>query len=157
MSESPYDWIYFYDDGADRGLFHYGHISICDTSQIQTDGNAEDEQPYVCLFEITGSSVVFHYVCFEDSIGTVDCYKNEDNSTRHVIPENTNFIEMCGDLRSFPSLFRIQYYSDEGSIAFIIFPLPSCFRITKERDKILYRPCNCNSFESDCVVSFNVK
>ncbi len=61
---------------------------------------------------------------------------------------------MTGERFNLATYFKSEYNRTQGSIAFVIGPSSDRFYIKKDRSCILYRPCYCDGYDSDCCVVF---
>ncbi len=157
--ESPYDVIIFGDEvyRTNERAFFFHHISVSQEDISSMVGYKNGDSSYVAIFDLTGLPVPYYSVVFLDSERrTISTHRNEGGSNNevHTIPDGTVEIGMTGEIGNTSSYFISAYEQKEGNIAYIIGPETTRFRITKDRKCIKYLPCHCESYESDCSVSF---
>ena len=155
-----YDRIIFGDLIYDtKNAFYFYHVSISqEVAKSLVDSNSYSQDSfYVAMYDLTGDFVTYYNVCFSDSTGNLlFCDYNESNKKIRSIPSETHSIGMTGEQSNLATYFKSEYNRTQGCIAYVIGPSSDRFLIKKDRSCILYRPCHCNSCnsESDCCVVF---
>ena len=155
---SPYDLIIFGDKFFDtKNAFYFYHVSIPqEVVKSLVDSNLYSEDSlYVAMLDFNGEFVTYYNVCFNDSTEErLFCDYNEGNKKAHSIPMGTSSIGMTGEQFNRASCFESEYNRTQGSIAYVIGPSLDRFYIKKDRSCILYRPCYCDDYDSDCCVVY---
>lgn len=140
-----------------KKAFHFYHVSISqEVVKALIDSNLYSKDSfYVAMYDLTGEFVTYYNVCFSDSIGNLLlCDYNEGGGKVYSIPMGTSSIGMTGERFNLATYFKSEYNRTQGSIAFVIGPSSDRFYIKKDRSCILYRPCYCDGYDSDCCVVF---
>ncbi|MCR5193607.1 MAG: hypothetical protein K6D59_09915 [Bacteroidales bacterium] len=153
-----YDRIIFGDlIYGTKNAFYFYYVSISqEVAKTLVDSNLYSKDSfYVAMCDLTGEFVPYYDVCFVDSIGNLlFCDYNEDDKKICSIPMGTSRIGMIGEQFNLATYFKSEYNRTQGSIAFVIGPSSDRFYIKKDRSCILYRPCYCDGYDSDCCVVF---
>ena len=140
-----------------KDAFYFYHVSIMpDVTKSLIDSVSYNQDSfYVAMYDLTGEFVTFYNVCFKDSVGELlFCDYNEGNKKAYSIPLGTSSIGMIGEQFNYATYFKSEYNRNQGSIAYVIGPSSDRFLIKKDRSCILYRPCHCDDYDSDCCVVF---
>ena len=156
-SDTIFDRLCFYDfEFTTKNAFFFSHISLNDTLFEHTvDIDDGSKEYFVTMYDLIGEEVPYYSVCFLDSSkAIINCQHNANKKVKQSIPINTRAIGMNGEARNMSTYFKCDYSSNEGSIAFIIGPNPTRFKINKERDIIIYRPCYCDDYHAECSIVF---
>ena len=155
---TTYDNIIFGDIVYDtKDAYHSYNISISEeTVNSLVDSNTYNkDSSYVAICDITGEYLTFYNVCFTNKNNELlYCDYNEKSKKTHIIPPGTCKIGIIGEQFNYVSYFKSEYNRTQGSIVYVIGPSSGRFLIRKDRSRIVYRPCYCDGYDSDCCISF---